>query len=188
MFEFEVLGRKALEDRVGPGVRWEDYRDGGGLLLGVHAGNVLAIALCDGRVCRSESWDRPIGVWSRASGQLERTLEGTDGVHALAVWKGRLVSGHGSGKLRVWNVATGGCDQVHEGHGHPVYALAVCGSRLASSGEDGSIKVWGTGAGAGWMCERSLIGHQKAVCSLAGWQDKVASGSRDGVGRGNGRA
>ncbi len=90
------------------------------------------------------------------------------------------MSGHGSGKLRGWNVATGGCDQVLEGHGDPVMALAVCGSRLASGDSDGSIKVWGTGAGAGWICQRSLLGHAGVVWSLAGWQDKVASGSDDG--------
>ncbi len=35
-------------------------------------------------------------------------------------------------------------------------------------------------AGAGWICERSLLGHTGAVWSLAGWQVKVASGSDDG--------
>ena len=92
----------------------------------------------------------------------------------------RLISGHYSGRLRVWNVATGECDQVLEGHGGGVRALAVCGSRLASGCGDGSITVWGMGAGAGWARERSLLGHTGAVRSLAGWQDKVASGSDDG--------
>ena len=188
VLEFEALGRKALEDRVGLGVRWEDYRDGGELRLGGHADAVRAIALCDGRVC-SGSWDGSIRVWSRASGELERTLEAngapelpawTKSVRSLAAWEGRLVSGHDSGTLRVWNVATGECDQVLEGHDHAVFALAVCGSRLASGCRDGSIKVWGAGAGAGWICERSLLGHTGAVWSLAGWQDKVASGSGDG--------
>lgn len=36
VFEFEVLGRKALEDRVGLGVRWEEYREGGELRLEGH--------------------------------------------------------------------------------------------------------------------------------------------------------
>ena len=62
------------------------------------------------------------------------------------LWEGRLISGHDSGKLRVWNVATGECDQVLEGHEDGVLALAVCGSRLVSGCRDGSIHVWGTGA------------------------------------------
>jgi WD40 repeat protein len=31
-----------------------------------------------------------------------------------------------------------------------------------------------------WICERSLLGSIGPVWSLAGWQDKVASGSFDG--------
>jgi hypothetical protein len=145
VLEFEALGRKALEDRVGLGVRWEDYRDGGELRLGGHADTVRGVALCDGRVC-SGSEDGSIRVWSRASGELERTLEAngadvedadsdedsSDPVFSLAAWEGLLVSGHDSGTLRVWNVATGECDQVLEGHDDAVLAVAVCGSRLAS--------------------------------------------------------
>jgi WD40 repeat protein len=36
------------------------------------------------------------------------------------------------------------------------------------------------GAGGGLSSERSLLGHAGALLSLAGWQDKVASGSDDG--------
>ncbi len=164
-----------------------------GAALGGHADDVEAIVLCDGREC-SASEDGSIRVWSRASGELERTLEAngadvedadsdeenSDTVFSLAAWEGRLVSGHESGTLRVWNVATGECDQVLEGHAGEVFALAVCWSRLASGCVDGSIKVWGAGAVGGWICERLLLGHTGAVWSLAGWQNKVASGSGDG--------
>jgi WD40 repeat protein len=198
VFEFEALGRKALEDRVGLGVRWEEYREGGELRLGGHEGPgaISAIVAWDGRVC-SGSFGGSIRVWSRASGEHERTLQANDadeedadsdydgfvrprGVNALALWEGRLISGHESGKLRVWNVATGECDQVLEGHAREVYALAVCCSRLVSGCGDGSIEVWGTGADGRRMSERRLLGHKSAVWSLAAWQDKVASGSDDG--------
>jgi hypothetical protein len=193
VFESELLGRKALEDRVGLGVRWEEYREGGELRLGGHDGNLTAIVACDGRMC-SGSLDGSIRVWSRASGENERTLwedeeededgeENVDPAYALAVWEGRLISGHHSGKLRVWNVATGECGQVHECHNYAVTALAVCGSRMVSSSEDGSIRVWAMPAGAPWACERELLGHDadsEWARSLAGWQDKVASGWYDG--------
>jgi WD40 repeat protein len=180
VFEFEALGRKALEDRVGLGVRWEEYREGGVLRLGGHSYGVLAIAACDGRVW-SGSQDGSIRVWSRASGEHERTLTRMmiAIITCLLSWVGRLISGHDSCKLRVWNVATGKCDQVLEGHENAVLALAVCGSRLASGCTSGSIQVWGAGAGGG-RTERSLLGHTGWVWSLAGWQDKVASGSNDG--------
>ncbi len=81
-------------------------------------------------------------------------------------------------------MATGKCCQVLEGHRFPgqVLALTVCGSRLASGygGNGGSIKVWAMSTGAPWACERELLGHAGGVCPLAGWRDKVASGSLDG--------
>ncbi len=121
-FDLELLGRKALEDRVGLGVRWEEYREGGELRLGDHDDQVMAIAACEGWMC-SGSQDLPgtIRVWSRATGEHVRNLlpdadvedvAEYEGVLALAVWEGRLISGHESGKLRVWNVATGECSQV----------------------------------------------------------------------------
>jgi hypothetical protein len=187
VFEFELLGQKALLDRVGLGVRWEEYMEGQELRLRGHR-RVTSIAACDGRVC-SGADDGSIRVWSRASGEYERTLladasEVGSNFHrsALAVWEDRLISGHGSGKLQVWNVATGECDQVFEGHNSPVFALAVCGSRLAVGFLDGRIEVWAKAAGALWVWERRLPGHRSGVCSLAGWQDKLASGSDDPAG------
>jgi hypothetical protein len=152
VFESELLGRKALEDRVGLGVRWEEYREGGELRLGGHDRDVWAMVACDGRMC-SGSWDGSIRVWSRASGEHVRTLQADEeddvlyeiGVYALVVWEDRLISGHGSGKMRVWDVATGECCQVLEGHDGAVLALAVCRSRLVSGSrlvsDDKRIKV-----------------------------------------------
>jgi WD40 repeat protein len=117
-----------------------------------------------------------------AADEPERRLEPEgprDEVHSLAAWKGRLISGHDSGQLRVWNVVTGACDQVLEGHTKTVYVLTVCGSRLASGSGDRSIKVWATKAAAPWVCERTLLGHTGWVRSLAAWQGKVLSGSDD---------
>ena len=131
---------------------------------------MTAMVACEGRMC-SGSDDGSLRVWSRASGEHERTLqadandededdEGEEiAVMCLAVWEGRLISGHASGMLRVWSVATGECEQVLEGHDDSVDALAGWGSRLASGSRDGSIKVWAMAAGAPWACERELLGH-----------------------------
>ena len=124
-FEPTLLGPKALDHRVGLGVKWADYLDGGERRLQGHTAHVAALAECEGRVC-SGSWDGSIRVWSAAGAEPspERTLEheglGCDGVHSLSAWRGRLISGHGSGKLRVWNVATGELDEVIEGHASQV--------------------------------------------------------------------
>jgi hypothetical protein len=183
-FEFELLGPKALDDRVGLGVEWKMYADGGEQRLKGHSEEVTAFTECEGRVC-SGSLDGSILVWrmtGEAADEPERRLapEGPrDEVHSLAAWKGRLISGHGSGQLRVWNVVTGACDQVLEGHTRAVYALAVCGSHLASGSGDFFIKVWAMKAAAPWVCERTLRGHTSWVRSLAVWQGKVLSGSVD---------
>ena len=186
-FDFKILGPKALDHRVGPGLEWGKFANGGERRLKGHLLNVTAIVECQGRVC-SGSMDGSIRVWSLmpvAAETLERRLvpeEGGDGaVLSLSVWEGRLVSGHGSGKLRVWNVVTGACDQVLAGHTWHVFALAVCGSRLASGSSDGSVRVWAMGADsdAPWTCERTLLGHTDWVRSLAGWQGKALSGADD---------
>ena len=137
-FEPALHGPTALDHRVGLGERWASLADGGERRLKGHTAYVSALAECEGRVCTG-SWDGSILVWSttgdaaegRAAGAgaaaaaPERALEpegdhDSDGVHSLAAWGGRLVSGHGSGRLRVWDVATGACCQVVEGHAFQV--------------------------------------------------------------------
>ena len=137
-FELGLLGPKALDDRVGLGVDWERYADGGERRLKGHTSNVSALAEVGGRVC-SGSWDGSIRVWSMVgeATTCERTLasddaSGSDSVWSMTAWDGRLISGHGSGKLRVWDVATGRCEQVFKGHTRSVSGLAVIGSALAS--------------------------------------------------------
>jgi hypothetical protein len=47
-----LLGPKALDDRVGLGVRWIEYADGGGRRLKGHTDAVWAVAECEGRLLR----------------------------------------------------------------------------------------------------------------------------------------
>ncbi len=58
--------------------------------------------------------------------------------------------------------------------------LAVIGGRLVSGILDGTAKVWRMEATvAAWRCGRTLEDHGAAVCCLATWRDKMASGSAD---------
>ena len=150
--EFDLLGRKALEDRVGLGVRWEDYREGGELRLGDHDDYVMAIAACEGWMC-SGSQDLPgsIQVWSRATGEHARTLlpdaneedVGPDeGVLALAVWEGRLISGH----ERTLRTDANELEDDEEADGS-VLSLAVWEGRLISGHESGRLRVWNVATG-----------------------------------------
>ena len=102
-------------------------------------------------------------------------------VLALYVWEGQLISGHGSGRVRVWDVSTGGRRRELEGNAGSVGSLCVVGSRLASGSADGSIKVWAMGPGLEWPSrgERTLTGHTDYVVPLAQWERKLISGSGD---------
>ena len=181
--DLELLGPKALDGRVGLGVRWEEYTDGDERRLKGHAENVWALAEVGGRVC-SGSQDGSIRVWSMVGEATEPERMLVSGkthcsVHSMSAWEGRLISGHNDGMLRVWDVVTGACDQVLEGHTQAVDALAVIGSVLASGSADRSITLWAMRSAGLWTCESTLLGHTCGVVSLAGWQGKVLSGSRD---------
>jgi WD40 repeat protein len=185
-FIFELLGPKALDRRVGLGVRWGQYLDGGELRLKGHTGRFTAIAQCGGWVC-SGSWDGSIRVWNmtgKATQVPERKLlpDGcSDSVLTIAVWDGHLISGHYSGRLMVWNVETGACVTVFKSSSGNFLSLAVCGSHLVSGSGEGHVEVWAMSATAPWTCERTrtLLGHTDYVWSLVGWKDKLLSGSKD---------
>ena len=194
VMECELLGRKALVDRVRPGVQWGDYREGGKLCtcLETHHETVMAIVECGGRIC-SACKDGVILVWDQKSiiggPQFQLSSNWDDGdpdfVEALAVWEDLLISAHGSGKLRMWNVATGLCIQVVEGDldeevsGFGV--LAVCGSRLLSASESSPIKVWAMARGSAWSTDVVLTGHNSNVCSLAVFGSLVIGGLGNGI-------
>ena len=126
----------------------------------------------------SGSEDGSIRVWRLDALEEERVMlnEMPFGrVLALAVWEGQLISGHGSGRVRVWDVSTGGRRRELVGHTRVVCSLCVVGSRLASTSADGSIKVWAMGPWPEWPCERTLTWF----ASLAHWDGKLISGSWD---------
>ncbi len=179
--ETKFLGPMALVRRAMPGVTWKKYVDGGERRLEGLKEDVYTVAECEGQICTGSA-DGSIRILSRATLHHVRTLRdgGRDCVGALVVWGGRLISGHHSGKLRVWNVLSGACESVLEGHARGVWALAVCMSRLVSGSTDGSIKVWAKEGPDAYACERTLVGHTSWVQTLAAWQDKVISGSSDG--------
>ncbi len=55
-----------------------------------------------------------------------------------------LVSGDSDGMLRWWDVQSGECVKVRQGHQGAVQSLRISpdGRRLASCGDDGAINVW----------------------------------------------
>jgi WD40 repeat protein len=82
--------------------------------------------------------------------------------------------------LRVWNLDSGQCTKILEGHTKPVTSLALSADgRLAVSGSyDRTLRVWNLDSG---QCTKVLEGHTKRVTSLALSADGrlAVSGSED---------
>ena len=180
--ELMHLGPKALNPRLGGGVRWERYADGGQMMLSGHHHEVQTVAFCDARVYSGCAYGF-IRVWNRATLEHERTLDNKDQVNALAVWEGLVISGHGDGYMAVWSIATGKRKWEVQGHDDEVKALKTVGSLLVSASWDGSVKVWAMQADSEgpWQCKKTLMEGRIAVSALETWEGKVMGGADDGV-------
>ena len=148
--EYRLLGSRAFSRRKGRGVAWGDYT-AGRLQHRVVRDKQDANCLCegDGQVdCGLNNGT--IVVWD-ASTLKERQVLKTEGevclVNRLTLCGDVVVSGHRDGSLRVWNKATGRCDQDLQGHTDVVTGIASWERYLVSGSLDQTIKVWEMGAG-----------------------------------------
>ncbi|ORX66428.1 WD40 repeat-like protein [Linderina pennispora] len=115
----------------------------------------------------------------RTNPYFMRVLEGhTDSVRAVAGFGNLVVSGSYDFAIRVWNVVTGQCLHVLEGHTAKVYTLALdTNLHLVISGSlDGTIRVWDWDTGA---CVRILRGHLTLVGLLALDHNTLVSAGAD---------
>ena len=92
----------------------------------------------------------------------------------------RLASGSADHTARIWDVATGRCERVLEGHTKQVYGVAFSpdGTRLATASFDTTGRIWDVATG---RTAAVLQGHQKEVRCVAWSPDGklVATGSYD---------
>jgi len=108
-----------------------------------------------GVVCVScVGWLRAVVTWggyscgTRGRGALEHTLRGhSDSVETVAVCdtEGLIVSGARDTTLRIWDVRTGRCLHMLQGHMGAVSCLEVDDQRIVSAGEDGLVLLWDFG-------------------------------------------
>jgi WD40 repeat protein len=125
----------------------------------------------------------PVWTTRRASRALSVELGGHDGsVWALGVLPdGRVVSGGGDGRIRVWDpAAPDGGSVEFGGHDGSVWALGVLpDGRVVSGGGDGRIRVWDPAAPDGGSVE--LGRHNGWVVAVVALTDgRVVSGGDDG--------
>jgi WD40 repeat protein/DNA-binding SARP family transcriptional activator len=138
--------------------------------------------------------DGTVKVWHPQTGDCLQTLSGhTNGIWCLAWQRGRhdpngeptstrpcLASGSADHTIRIWDVSTGQCLHLLQGHSNAVLRLVWSpdGHILASSSDDATIRLWDGQTG---QCLRILQGHQNSIWSLD-WsltEPLLASGSAD---------
>ena len=86
-----------------------------------------------------------------ASAERISVLDGRSRVRALAFHPGGSLLGTSSDdrRIRLWEVPTGRCLAVLEGHTEPAHALGFTadGALLGSLSQDGSTRAWGVSTG-----------------------------------------
>jgi WD40 repeat protein len=125
-------------------------------------------------------WLRPRAAsLPKPGGALIRTIYHPgqpSGVAALP--DGRVVSGSKAGKLRIWDIESGKCLRILNGHTSWVSALAVLDDRRVVSGSnDRALRVWDIENG---QTLHLLEGHSARISTVAALDSRqVISGSSD---------
>ncbi|CAH7686978.1 WD40-repeat-containing domain protein [Phakopsora pachyrhizi] len=150
-----------------------------------HGSGVLDLAMNE-KVIISCSKDMTIKVWDRLSNKLIRTITGHHGpVNALQLLaaqfpassdasKGssennptttRFISASGDSSMKLWELETGKCLRVFEGHlrGLACVKLVEELGLVISGSKDENIKIWDLNTG---RCMKTLIGHEGLVRTL----------------------
>ena len=66
--------------------------------------------------------------------------------------------------IRIWEVHSGDCKKILNGHTGPVYSIAKLSNKLAlSCSQDTTIKLWNADSGECW---RTFVGHLKSGCCV----------------------
>lgn len=111
-------------------------------------GSILALDFSPDGSLLATGDDQRIKIWQVPEYKLVRTLSGHDAppVWALAFSPdgSTLASGSSDRQVKLWNVDTGECLKVFEGHQGSIGSLAFSpdGQTLVSSSEDNTIKIW----------------------------------------------
>ena len=184
-------GRRAVSGGDDGTVRVWDLGSGAPLhTLTGHSRGVNAVAVsADGRRAVSSGDDGTVRVWDLATGRQvgsarqrlwHRFARFTDPyVRSLSVSADgrRAVSGGGTERVRVWDVATGARLRTLTGHHDWMDAVAVSadGRRAVSGSVDGTVRVWDLDSGEPLY---TLTGHYTllaAVTGVGGRHGKVAA-------------
>lgn len=149
-----------------------------------HTSDVTSVTFSpDGRMALSGSADQTLKLWNVQTGQSLRTFSqrprtheeyrtrkefASNGIVNSVVFSpdGRLILSGGDNSLRLWDVQTGQCIRVFEGHSGQVRTVAFSpGGGFALSGSnDKTLRLWEVQSGHSL---RTFEGHTYAVTSVA---------------------
>jgi WD40 repeat protein/serine/threonine protein kinase len=145
---------------------------------------VLAYSPDDRWMAGSSTDAKTLLLWDAETGQTVERFPIPAGVVRSAAFSpdSHLLASCGSDRIvRVWNIATGHCQEL-SGHTDDVFSVAFHpgGTRLASAGRDRALWLWDLATGEEVA---RLGGHTSYVWSLAFSPDgaTLASGSGDGT-------
>ncbi|KAI0726688.1 WD40 repeat-like protein [Fomitopsis betulina] len=122
--------------------RWVQNQNPKRITFSAHGRSVVTcLIFSHGRII-SASDDHSIHVYSPATGELLRSLDGHEGgVWALAATKNTLVSGSTDRTVRIWDLETGRCTHVFGGHTSTVRCLAIVKPEMIDvEDETGAVK------------------------------------------------
>lgn len=144
----------------------------------------MVSSLCDRRTdpnhIQHSSKDTLMHVYDRKTLTLRRVLRGHEGpVNAVGLENGRVVSASGDGKMMLWDVKTGKCIRVFEGHEkglaciefkaririqlYYICSLMLQDGLILSGSNDCTIKLWRASTGE---CLHTFSGHTLLVRAL----------------------
>ncbi len=134
------------------------------LQLAGHTSRIRSVVFTtDGNLLISGSADRTIKIWDWQTGACLKTLTGhTAPIETIAICPpfpppksaqayptDVLASSGEDGTVRLWNLATGECFKMWQGHDRRIWSVAFApdGNTLASSSEDETIRLWNAETG-----------------------------------------
>ncbi len=161
-----------------------------------HRASVNAVLVApNGKLALSGSQDKTLRVWDLTSARCVHVLEGhMNEVSAISITpdskfaisaEGRIKSSRSSmknsGTLRVWDLETGACQKLLEGHGFmgaEVLSITPDGRQSVSGGLGRGLRVWDLATGS---CLHVMEGHSGPINAMSITPDGryVVSGSQD---------
>ena len=162
-------------------VRLWDIKTGQCLkVLQEHDDRVFSVCFSpDNQAIASSSADQTVKLWAVNTGQCFQTLRGHSYWVLCAAFSpipsfpplargvgGILATGSADQTVRLWDVETGQCLKILQGHTNQVMSVSFSpdGQTLASASADETVKLWAVRTG---QCLKTLQGHTSQVLSIS---------------------